>query len=125
MFLQTEASQKGLETVLYQSTEAGETHHLVRQRKAHRGGEEISLQRNFFLGSGLSYQRIPEDSYLEDCHSTLSTDDKALSWLKQATGQKTKFARCVLLIQSFKFTLVRCPRKKNKLPDYLSREPGP
>ena len=61
---------------------------------------------------------------MEDRHFTLRTDNKTLIWLKQATGQKTKYARWALLIRSFKFTVVHCPGKENELPDFLSRKPG-
>lgn len=123
MILQTDASQKGLGAVLYQCTEAGERR-IISYASAKLHEAEKNYHSNELECLAVVWAIKKYRPYLEDRHFTLRTDNKALTWLQQATGQKTKYARWALLIQSFKFTTVHCPGKENELPDYLSREPG-
>lgn len=120
--LQTDASQKGLGAVLYQTTAEGERR-VISYASAKLTETEKKYHSNELECLALVWAIKKYRPYLEDRHFTLRTDNKALTWLKQASGQKTKYARWALLIQSFKFTLEHCPGRENELPDLLSREP--
>ncbi|CAB0041804.1 unnamed protein product [Trichogramma brassicae] len=120
--LQTDASQLGMGSVLYQEREDGQRNIIAyasakfnpTERKYHCNEQEC-------LAIIWAIKRFRH--YLEDAPFTLRTDSKTLTWLHKFKDTRGKLLRWSLLLQEFQFKIEHCPGKDNELPDLLSRNP--
>ena len=122
--LQCDSSEVGFGCVLFQrDPENPELRHVVEyaSRKLQPAESRwTALERE----AGALFWAVKKyEKYLEGKKFFLTTDNRALSWMKDTKDSNSKVYRWFLLLSSMDFELEFCAGERNEGPDGLSRHP--